>query len=73
MPELVEPTIELYAAWRDAIEEWGPGMHEDGFGLLASDAVDSAEGIERHGGTIDEADAPRSSPVRRYWISLVPD
>lgn len=30
-PELIEPTVRLYSAWREAHEEWG-GAHEDGFG-----------------------------------------
>jgi hypothetical protein len=45
MPELVAPTIRLEVAWRDAQHEWGPGAHEDGFGLLRSDAVDSPTGF----------------------------
>jgi predicted acetyltransferase len=45
MPELVAPTIRLEVAWRDAHHEWGSGAHEDGFGLLRSDAVDSPTGF----------------------------
>lgn len=43
MPELVAPTTRLYAAWREAHEEWGPGLHEDGFGLQPWDEVDSPD------------------------------
>lgn len=45
MPELTAPTIHLHAAWLEAHEEWGPGLHEDGFGLLPSDEVESPEGF----------------------------
>ena len=44
-PTLVAPTTELHAAWLEAHAEWGPGLHEDGFGLSASDEVVSAEGF----------------------------
>ncbi len=33
MPELIAPTARLHAEWLDAHDEWGPGAHEDGFGL----------------------------------------
>jgi predicted acetyltransferase len=45
MAELIEPTVRLYAAWRAAHEEWGPGLHEDGFGLGTDDDVDSHVGF----------------------------
>lgn len=45
MPELIEPTVRLYSAWREAHEEWGPGAQEDGFGLLPSDDVHSTVGF----------------------------
>ncbi|UKA56928.1 GNAT family N-acetyltransferase [Arthrobacter sp. FW306-2-2C-D06B] len=45
MPELIEPTERLRAAWLEAHAEWGPGVHEDGFGLLPTDEVDSAAGF----------------------------
>ncbi|MFE0590768.1 GNAT family N-acetyltransferase [Micromonospora echinospora] len=45
MPELVAPTVRLHAAWLDAHREWGPGLHEDGFGLQPSDEVDSPAGF----------------------------
>jgi predicted acetyltransferase len=46
MVELVEPTKHLYSAWRAARDDWGPGTHEDGFGLLASDTVETPDGFE---------------------------
>ena len=45
MPTLIEPTTALYSAWLDAHLEWGPGLHEDGFGLLPSDVVTSPAGF----------------------------
>ncbi|HEY3506024.1 MAG TPA: GNAT family N-acetyltransferase [Actinocatenispora sp.] len=45
MPELVAPTVRLHAAWLAAHREWGPGAHEDGFGLWESDEVESAAGF----------------------------
>lgn len=45
MPDLVAPTVRLHAAWLDAHDEWGPGRHEDGFGLRPSDDVNSAVGF----------------------------
>jgi hypothetical protein len=44
MPELITPTVRLHAAWIEAHDEWGPGVHEDGFGLHPSDEVDSPAG-----------------------------
>jgi predicted acetyltransferase len=45
MPELIAPTVGLHAAWLEAHHEWGPGVHEDGFGLHSSDEVDSPAGF----------------------------
>jgi len=45
MPELIAPTTRLHTAWLEAHEEWGPGQHEDGFGLGPSDEVDSPTGF----------------------------
>ncbi|GAA2556589.1 GNAT family N-acetyltransferase [Winogradskya consettensis] len=45
MPELVEPTVRLHAAWLEAHREWGPGRHEDGFGLQDGDEVESGAGF----------------------------
>ncbi|WP_410873250.1 GNAT family N-acetyltransferase [Nocardia sp. A7] len=46
MPELITPSADLFAAWHEAQVEWGPGVHEDGFGLLPGDDVGSAAGFE---------------------------
>lgn len=45
MPELTPPTTLLWDAWSQAHEEWGPGLHEDGFGLLSDDDVATPVGF----------------------------
>jgi predicted acetyltransferase len=45
MPELILPTVDLHAAFLDCRDDWGPGLHEDGFGLTADDDVDSPAGF----------------------------
>jgi predicted acetyltransferase len=45
MPELIAPTVRLHGAWLEAHAEWGPGLHEDGFGLAASDQVETQAGF----------------------------
>jgi predicted acetyltransferase len=45
VPELIAPAARLHAAWLEARHEWGPGDHEDGFGLRSSDEVDSPTGF----------------------------
>lgn len=45
VPGLVVPTSRLRSAWLEAHEEWGPGLHEDGFGLSPVDDVDSSTGF----------------------------
>lgn len=46
MIELVRPHAALVEAWNEAHREWGPGLHEDGFGIGAEDDVDTIEGIQ---------------------------
>jgi predicted acetyltransferase len=45
MAELIAPTARLHSAWLDAHVEWGPGVHEDGFGLLPTDDIVSPDGF----------------------------
>ena len=45
VPELIVPTTRLHSAWLDAHAEWGPGSHEDGFGLSSSDEVRTPTGF----------------------------
>ena len=41
MPELILPTTRLHAGFLECRHDWGPGLHEDGFGIGADDDVDS--------------------------------
>ena len=45
MPDLIAPTERLHDAWLKAHAEWGDGLHEDGFGLLPTDEVNSVAGF----------------------------
>jgi predicted acetyltransferase len=45
MPDLIAPTERLHEAWLTAHTEWGAGLHEDGFGLLPTDEVNSKAGF----------------------------
>ena len=45
VPELITPTVRLHGAWLEAHTEWGPGRHEDGFGLRDTDDVVSPAGF----------------------------
>ena len=47
MPELILPTTRLHAAFLECHDDWGPGVHEDGFGLAEEDDLDSPEGFAR--------------------------
>lgn len=75
MPELVAPTVRLHAAWLESHREWGPGVHEDGFGLLPSDEVDSLEGfaawVDRLTNDLDQATASETGRSRctYRWIA----
>ncbi|WP_018353472.1 GNAT family N-acetyltransferase [Longispora albida] len=46
MPELILPTTALHTAFLACRDDWGPGLHEDGFGLGPDDDVDSPAGFE---------------------------
>jgi predicted acetyltransferase len=60
MPYLVAPTLRLRSSWRDAYEEWGPGTHEDGFGLLPEDEVRSSAGFSAWLDRLTEESNPAS-------------
>lgn len=67
--ELVVPTVALEAAWREAHVEWGPGAHEDGFGLEPSDDVTSAEGFAEWVTRLVQAGELHHGPRCTYrWI-----
>jgi predicted acetyltransferase len=72
MPDLIAPTALLHTAWLEAHAEWGPGAHEDGFGLLPSDEVDSPAGfaawVARLADESDQAKPLAAGQVRcTYW------
>jgi predicted acetyltransferase len=62
MLELLPPQVELRDAWTEAHREWGPGLHEDGFGISAQDDVDSEHGFREW---IDRLNHSRGS---LWWI-----
>jgi len=45
MPELIAPTASLHTAFLECRDDWGPGLHEDGFGIEPEADLDSAEGF----------------------------
>jgi predicted acetyltransferase len=62
MPELIAPTTRLHSAWLEAHDEWGPGRHEDGFGLGPSDDVASPDGFAAWVALLaEEESGPRAS------------
>ncbi|WP_328608760.1 GNAT family N-acetyltransferase [Amycolatopsis sp. NBC_00345] len=68
MPELIVPTALLHSAWLEAHHEWGPGAHEDGFGLDAGDEVESPSGFAAWVALLaDEPDPSRARCTFR-WI-----
>jgi predicted acetyltransferase len=68
MLELVVPAVALEAAWREAHAEWGPGAHEDGFGLDPADDVDSAEGFADWVSRLVQAAGGASGRCSYRWI-----
>ncbi|MEU7979356.1 GNAT family N-acetyltransferase [Micromonospora sp. NPDC049081] len=62
MPELIAPAVQLYDAWREAHAEWGPGWHEDGFGLRPGDEVDSSSGFAAWVARLTPPPGPSGSP-----------
>ncbi len=69
MRELIKPTTDMYEAFRDCYREWGPGLHEDGFGIDERDNLESREGFEtwihRMLAQVHHVDVP--SPDRPHW------
>jgi len=74
MPELIAPAARLHTAGLEAHVEWGPGVHEDGFGLLPSDEVntpvDFAAWVARLTEASDQAHSVAPGQVRctYRWI-----
>jgi predicted acetyltransferase len=67
MLTLVAPDVALHASWLAAHREWGPGLHEDGFGIAAEDDVDTVEGFSRF------VERVRTRPTARLWWVLDDD
>ena len=61
MLELVLPDVAQHAAWLASHREWGPGLHEDGFGVGPEDDVESAEGFAAWVSRL------RSLPAAQLW------
>ncbi|WP_086824247.1 GNAT family N-acetyltransferase [Allokutzneria sp. NRRL B-24872] len=64
MPQLISPTTDLHGAWLDAHAEWGPGQHEDGFGLAPEDEVRSPAGFAAWVARLDG----ESDKTAYWWI-----
>lgn len=62
MLELVRPQTALYEAWAEAHSEWGPGAHEDGFGITAHDDVGDEDGFRTWVGRL------HARPGALWWI-----
>ncbi|MGW6226197.1 GNAT family N-acetyltransferase [Cellulosimicrobium cellulans] len=62
---LLPPTIDLAEAWHAAHSDWGPGLHEDGFGLGPETDVESAAGFE------DWVAAVRATEAATLWWIVV--
>lgn len=45
MPQLVLPTTALHTEFLDCLDDWGPGDHEDGFGISSEMDLVSPEGF----------------------------
>jgi predicted acetyltransferase len=67
MPELIAPTSSLHEAFLAAHREWGPGKHEDGFGLTASDEIVSADGFATWIKRVGDQSGGRK-PCTHRWI-----
>jgi predicted acetyltransferase len=61
-PELIKPDAGRHSEWLESHREWGPGLHEDGFGIGPQDDVDSAAGFAAW------VEGLRSRPARLWWI-----
>jgi predicted acetyltransferase len=62
MLELVAPDATRREEFLEARREWGPGQHEDGFGIAADDDLESAAGFTSW------IDRLRSGSGRLWWI-----
>ena len=64
----------MHSPWLEAHEEWGPGLHEDGFGLQVSDDVDSLAGFTAWVARLEASSYPAKAaaadltPCTYRWI-----
>jgi len=63
MLELIAPTVRLHAEWLKAHQEWGPGAHEDGFGLQPSDDIGTPAGFADWVRHLDRSDPATATPT----------
>lgn len=69
MTVLERPSVVLHGAWLEAHNEWGPGHHEDGFGLLETDDVRSPEGFRAFVDRLVAEEQPPGDDGATYrWI-----
>jgi predicted acetyltransferase len=70
MPSLLAPTARLHTAFLQAHHEWGPGLHEDGFGLTLDDDVETAAGFANWVSRLTRAEDPSAgrTPATFRWI-----
>ena len=69
MLALIEPRTDLYAAFQDCRADWGPGNHEDGFGIDEADHLDSPDGFDIWVNRMLRQVHPATEPCpdRRHW------
>lgn len=64
------PTTRLHSAWLAAHAEWGPGVHEDGFGVGESDDVESVPGFARW---VADLTSPSATASCRWIVEIDQD
>ncbi len=62
MPSLQAPTARLHESFLKAHHEWGPGPHEDGFGLGPDEEVETAAGFAAWVSRLTRAEDPAADP-----------
>ncbi|GAA3220943.1 hypothetical protein ACFO1B_16945 [Dactylosporangium siamense] len=73
MPALIEPDAHLHRAWLDAHAEWGPGLHEDGFGIATTDDVITPAGFATWVARLAREAAPSPGRHGCTYRSIVED
>jgi len=73
MPSLQAPTARLHTAFAEAHQEWGPGLHEDGFGLTLADDVETAAGFAAWVSRLTRAEDPAGGLATSTYRWIVED